>query len=254
MLRTGILIAGSLYWNDQPHRVRWRENRLRKGSEISVRVPLRYGRRSRAGSYTMVFAPGCQPGQGKILDCVHGNDTIDDIIREAQALWLAESPDGSRRKPTETLASDWGCVALLANPASDLPKSLFEAWAARVAQEKHHTTQPCYDSRAYAVKERAAMSDGGLLQIEWPVRADTGAAVDSLDLLLATATRPTPIEGTGDYPTARQVADAWLGTKDPQYFLENRRHGFRTFQDKEISAHLRAGGIHDHEAAGEFAR
>jgi hypothetical protein len=134
---------------------------------------------------------------------------------------------------------------LLASPASALPKSLFEAWAARVAKEKHHTTQArCYDSQAYAVKGRAAISDAGELQIDWPVRADKGAAVDSLDLLLATATKPTPDKNTGDNPTAKQIAAAWLKTGDPQYFLENRKHGFHTFQDEEIAAHLRAGGVH----------
>jgi len=134
---------------------------------------------------------------------------------------------------------------LLANPASALPKGLLNAWADRVAQERHHRTRArCYDSQAHAVKGVAAINDGGLLQIEWPVRADTGAAVDSLDLLLATAIRPTPVEGAGDYPTARQIAAGWLRTGDPQYFLENRRHGFHTFQDEEIVTHLRAGGVH----------
>jgi hypothetical protein len=245
MPRTGILIAGSLYWSDRPHRVRWRQDHLRKDSEIAVSVPIRYGRLASTGSYTMVFAPECPLGKAKILECLHSNNTIDDIIREAQALWLAESPDGSPRRPTETLASDWGCVALLANPASALPKNLFDAWADRVAKERHHRTKArCYDSQAYAVKGVAAISDRGELQIEWPVRADTGAAVDSLDLLLATATKPTPDESTGDYPTAEQIADAWLKTRDPHYFVENRKHGFHTFQDKVITIRLGAGGVH----------
>jgi hypothetical protein len=239
MPRTGILIAGSLYWNVRPHRVQWRENRLRKGAEIPVSVPIRYGRRSSTGNYTMVFSPGCPPGTAKVLECLHGNDTIGEIIHEAQALWLAESPDGSPRRPTETLASDWGCVALLANPRSALPKSLFDAWAVRVAEEKHYKTKArCYDSRPYTVKGNAAISDDGRLQIAWPARADTGTEVDSLDLLLATATRPTPDRSTQDYPAARQIADAWRGTGDPHYFLENRKHGFHTFEDDEIRKHL----------------
>jgi hypothetical protein len=245
MPRTGILIAGSLYWNDQPHRVLWRRGHLRKGSEIPVSVPIRYGRLSSTGSYTVVFAPGCRLGQAKILECLHGNDTIGDIIREAQALWLAESRDGSPKRPTETLASDWGCVVVLANPASDLLKNLLGEWTTRVAKEKHHKTQArFYDSQAYAVNGTAAISDAGKLQIEWPVRADTGAAVDSLDLLLATATKPTPGQATGDYPNAKLVAAGWLRTRDPQYFVENRRHGFHTFQDKDITDHLRPGGLH----------
>jgi hypothetical protein len=129
-------------------------------------------------------------------------------------------------------------VALLPNPASAVPKSLFDAWAVCVAKEKHRRTQErCYNSQAYAVKGRAAISDAGKLQIGWPVR-DTAAAVDSLDLLLATVTKPTPVESTKDYPTAKQVADAWRKMGNPQYFLENRKHGFHTFQDDEIQKHL----------------
>ena len=239
MLRIGILIAGSLYWSDASHRVQWRRAHLRQGSEISVSTPIRYGRRSSTGSFTMVFAPGCPPGQAKILECLQSTNTFADLVREAQALWLAESRDGAPKKPTETLASEWGCVVLLANPASALPKSLLHEWAARVGKETHRKTQArFYDSLAYAVNGTAAISDAGELQIEWPGRADTGAKVGSLDILLATATKPTPEKSTGDYPTAEQIAAAWLKTGDPQYFVENRKHGFHTFQDDKIQKHL----------------
>ena len=127
----------------------------------------------------------------------------------------------------------------VAPAASALPGILFDAWAARVAEEKHFRTKArCYDSQAYAVKGRAAISNSGELQIAWPVFADTGAAVDSFDLLLATATRPTPDRNTRDYPTAEQIAAAWRYTGNPQYFLENCKHGIHTFQDDEIRKHL----------------
>ena len=102
-----------------------------------------------------------------------------------------------------------GCVALLANPASALPRSLFDAWAARVAEERYSRGKVrCY------------------------------AAVDSFDLLLATATKPTPDANTRDYPNAERIAAAWRSTSNPQYFLENRKHGFHTFQDDEIIKYL----------------
>jgi hypothetical protein len=59
MLKAGILLAGSLYWSDKAHRVRWRRGHLKPRSEMSVALPIRYGRLSSTGSYTMVFAPGC---------------------------------------------------------------------------------------------------------------------------------------------------------------------------------------------------
>ena len=41
-----------------------------------------------------IMAQGDLPGTPKILECLQGADTIGYIIREAQALRLAESPDG----------------------------------------------------------------------------------------------------------------------------------------------------------------
>ena len=237
--RTGILMAGSLYWSDLTHRVQWRRDHLKGASEVAVSIPIRYGRRSATGSYTMVFDPACPPGQGKILECIQATTTLADLVREAQALWLAESPDGSPRKKTETLSSNWGCVALLVNPASSVPAGLIDGWAARVRQEKFTKTgERCYDSRTFAVKGNAALNDSGQLQIAWPVHADTQTPVNSFDLLLATATRPTPGPKSNDYPPPEAIAEAWRHTGKFQYFDENRKHGFHTFQDDEIIRNL----------------
>jgi hypothetical protein len=235
----GILIAGSLYWSDKPHRVRWRRDHVKPGSEVSVAVPIRYGRLSSTGSYTMVFAPGSPLGKAKILECIRAVKTFDHLVAEAQALWLAESPHGSPRRARETLSSDWGCVALLANPSSTLPAGLLDAWAARVAKERHDgTTARSYNHSKYFVKGASAITDRGTLEIAWPVRSDTGEAISSIDLLLATATKPTPVQCTGDYPTAERIAAAWIATQNDQYFRENRINGFYTFQDEEIAKHL----------------
>src|SRR5262245_38785474 len=67
MWSVGILIAGSLYWSTEPYRVRWRRKFLDMDRVIPVRAPIRYGRRSRHGSYTMVFAPGGPMGQAKVV-------------------------------------------------------------------------------------------------------------------------------------------------------------------------------------------
>lgn len=59
-MRIGILIIGSLYWEMTEYRGNWRENRLDVAGECHVRVPIRYGRRSRnrGWSFTMVVSPG----------------------------------------------------------------------------------------------------------------------------------------------------------------------------------------------------
>ena len=76
------------------------------------------------------------------------------------------------------------------------------------------------------------------MQIAWPVQVDTKIPVGSFDLLLATATRPTPDSESNDYPSPEQIAEAWRRTGKFQYFNENRKHGFHTFQDDEIIRNL----------------
>jgi hypothetical protein len=60
-----------------------------------------------------------------------------------------------------------------------------------------------------------------------------------LDILLATATSPTIVDGR--YPSAREVASGWqhpAGRAHIEYFRRNKQCGITTFQDHEIENHL----------------
>ena len=46
VVKLGVLIVGSLYWDLKPPRPRWRAERLDCAHQEHVRVPIRYGRRS----------------------------------------------------------------------------------------------------------------------------------------------------------------------------------------------------------------
>jgi hypothetical protein len=239
-LTAGILIIGSLHWSTEPHRISWRDNHLQKAKDVAVKVPIRYGRVSRSKTYTMVFAPGSDMEQARVFECKLTVSCIEELVREAQALWLAESPDGSPRQPTETLSGGWGCVTLLVNDQSNVPQSLLDQWAERISQERFgRVRQRSYDSQRYSVNGVSSITDQGTLAIDWPNRADTGQRFAGRDLLLATATRPTPYLDTGDFAPVEVIADAWNAVKDATYFRCNRANGFRTFQDAEIAALLR---------------
>jgi hypothetical protein len=60
-----------------------------------------------------------------------------------------------------------------------------------------------------------------------------------VDLLLATATQPTPDANTGNFPAVEAIAQAWNNMNEARYFRSSREHGFHTFQDAEIAALLR---------------
>jgi len=236
-LRLGILIAGSLYWRTEAYRVEWRSKHLNADASVAVNIPIRYGRLSSSQTYTMVYAPGCPEELGKIMPCARLVSTAAEVIREAKALWVAEQLFGSRPNPQGELSADWGCVALLANPNRDVSRHIFEEWVAKVSGERGRRGLPTYDATHYRVKGRSAIDDHGILQIPWPAVANS-EVLDNFDLLLATATRPSPDRATGDYPAVAAIAGAWNKKGDADYFRMNRKFGFRTFQDDAIDALL----------------
>jgi hypothetical protein len=239
MWTVGILIAGSLYWATERYRVAWRSECLDMGRVIPVRAPIRYGRKSRHGSYTMVFAPGSPMGQAKVVGCQRPVISITDILTQAKALWLAERPPNARPVSGRLHSASWGCVAILLQPNSKVPSNVLDEWTRRVAQECGGPSRTSnYDPAAYSVKGRAAIDKRGVLQIPWPDCSTTGAPLDGFDVLLATATKPTPDPTTGDFPTVTDIAAAWNTNRDASYFHSNRKNGFHTFQDEQIATLL----------------
>ena len=231
-MRIGILIIGSLYWEQTEHRRSWRDNRLDVAAECHVRVPIRYGRRSRTRgcSFTMVFSPGLSKeayGHAIVAPC-----ESEDPVREAEWLWAAER---NKARPDDRISADWGCVALLENPESPMSRNLRNEWTQRVSRE------PCYGRMLNTpVGEEAPVSPSGSLTIPWPATL-SGVPLD-FDVLIGTATNPTIIRG--HYADAQQVADAWNappGREHVDYFHKNRESCIRTLQDAEIERLLANG-------------
>lgn len=241
-LSVGVLIIGSLYWDLSEHRKTWRANRLNLTLEQSVRVPIRYGRKSnsRGQSYTMVFSRGLdadQLGHAIVIPCCRPVRDTRDLLDEAAHLWTAETPEGknqTRRISARPQRSEppWGCVALVENPQRRLAPELSEAWVARVSIEGG------YGRMHSACGEPAAVDANGFLDIPWP-KTVNGRALDC-DVLLATAPNPTLVDDER-YADSQEIADAW-NTRDGRthidYFCKNRAHGIKTFQDEWIQERL----------------
>ena len=212
-MRCGILIIGSLLWDDSNQRPAWRAARLKMDAQVPVRAPFYYGRKSgeqRGHTFTMTFATGQPSAQGIIVPSVAEISNIKGLIEEANALWRAEdahAKDGQTHK-------SWGCVGALFNPRIKDQK-LAADWA------NHFRTV-----KAQGV---SIVDDDGRLGMAWPVTLD-GAPAD-FDIILATANKPET-----DRPTASDVADAWIDQigGHEKYFFENVRHGIRTPDDAEI--------------------
>jgi hypothetical protein len=227
-LNAGILIMGSLLWELEDNRPAWRDARLDVASAEDVTAPIRYGRLSgkkRGHTYTMVFSRLCEAGQGKVVRCSHTVSSAAELIAEAEHLWKAEQADAAAGR----IAANWGCVALLCNPARNIPEDIPKGWADRVGQE------PGHGNVSQTQEEGRLVSDDGLLRINWPRLSEGGLPV-SLDLLLVTANDPriTPVSRT--YPDVETIANAWntAASKHAEYFWKNLDNGIRTFQDDEI--------------------
>ena len=224
-LSIGILIIGSLYWDSG--RQTWRNSRLLMDQALTVRAPIRYGRRSerRGDTYTMVFSRQCKLGQAKVVPC---RSTAGDIVDEAEHLWAAERNE----PPNHRISASWGRVALLSRSDRNIPQGILNAWAARVSREPSYGDVPQADGEGPLII-------GGVLQIEWPTLIETDEPAP-LDLLLATATHPKFVGDPPQYPDPGTIAEAWRDDTGGHvsYFRNNRRDGIHTFQDDAISGLL----------------
>ncbi len=231
----GTLIIGSLYWDKQPNRAKWRRERLDLSASRNVLAPIRYGRRSktRGNSYTMVFSESLTKREANLgcavaAPCIRSVHSVEALVEEAEHLWAAERKCSFLNG---CISAEWGCVAMTFNPSRCIPQDLIDGWSDRVTQED------AYGGLRRAKDEREIVSAGGLLLIPWPDRTD-GSPLE-FDALLATATNPTIDEG--QYPSAQKVAGGWKqpeGSNYVEYFWKNREADITTFQDDEIAQYL----------------
>jgi hypothetical protein len=223
-LEVGIIIIGSLYWDTHPSREHWRNSRLKERDEFSVKVPIRYGRKSdkRGNTYTMVFSRSSGAGQGKVVRCQREISSAEELGTEAEALWTAER---SSIEANGTVSAQWGGVGLLARPGALIQPELLDSWARRVGREQTFTEQD----------PGITVNNRGILQIDWPCLLNSPDQVP-VDLLLATATKPTLIGAPPRFATAPEIADAWNRDQrgNVSYFWSNRKSGILTFQDEDI--------------------
>ena len=196
-----------------------------------VKVPIRYGRQSstRGNSYTMVFSTWLnreQHGKAIVAPCAQDITTGEDLVKEAECLWNAETSKGNAKNRIAA-KDEWGCIALLENPKRPLSDALRGCWTKRVSYE------PDYGEKIIkAYGEEVVVNRRGFLKIPWPKMGDDSD--HNFNALLATVTCPTFHNGC--YPSAENVAAAaYRSGKGMEYFFNNREHEIETFQDADIA-------------------
>lgn len=180
----------------------------------------------------MVFSRGCSLGEAKVIRCKHCVSSGADITAEAESLWGAERCE----EPNGHVSASWGSVALLIRPDAEVPEPILDEWANRVCRERDYGRIPQMENEGNLVDER------GILHIPWPQLLERERPLPvPVDLLLATATRPTLGGRPAMYATAEMIARAWgIDAHDRvAYFRNNRLNGIRTFQDQAILEEIR---------------
>jgi len=237
----GILVIGSLFWDEKDHRSKWRKKHLDMDNKIYVKVPIRYGRKSclRNNTYTMVISNTCSSdkkiGKAIVVPCKKKITSGQDVIEEAIALWNAER--NGKPNPHNEVSSSWGTVGLLKNPSKDYPSEIFSDWKKFYKPNEFRNVK-------FLMCEKRPISNNGILKISWPRQVSDNSPID-FDFILATVTAPTLRKKIlhKRYPNPEEIAQEWINAhknahKEVDYYLNNLNYDIRTIHDKKILKEL----------------
>ena len=238
--RGGALIIGSLLWQDNlgngTNTIRrdWRDTHLDQKSKIEVQVPIRYGRLSGGGIYTMTFANSSRskPGTAYAIPFLHnpliGNQQL---LTEAHELSTAEGMEGRFIKSTNNVP--WSILGILFNKkkiAPALKEQISDHWKTQVEADPDYGY---FNHTNFKLRtEKPCILQNGQLNFPWvsAASAKDEDALNQFDFLLATATKAT----IGKYPSITKMVANVNADTGRRYFLNNNQEGITTFQDARI--------------------
>lgn len=219
----GAIIIGSLFWENKPKRIKWRQVYLETtDNKIPVNVRIRYGRKSstRQDTFTMIISnhPNTEFGTAYILPFKEKIKNARNLESQAFAMAGAE---GLWKKSEPSLNKSWGTVGLLINPKLEESRNLEiikERWT-KIYSEYN------FNPSDYTIEKEPEMIDkNGFLKIEWTDE------MNEFDFLIATLTVPYPKSLLAE----KIIAEKINKTGYDEYFMNNYKNGIRTFQDDEI--------------------
>lgn len=232
-LNGGVLIIGSLLWDDIPLRANWREKYLKIEEKILVPVPIRYGKISTTwkNNYTMVFSQECKKpnrlGKGYFVPF---NDNPQNIITLNEQIFALIKSECKKEKIGNIFFWNWGAIVLSINPKilkEDSTKynnamNLIEIWKINFGsgfkEEKY-----MFDN------EKSCIDSSGFLDFDWVEE------LNEVDFFITAAIIPKhENKNLKKYPTPIEIARKMQESNYSKYFDKNSECGITTFQDNEI--------------------
>lgn len=234
-LRGGVLIIGSLFWQDDLDstrkdglRKKWRNERLDMSKATKVSVPIRYGRFSGSAkkgnqTYTMIFdreLPKERFGTGMVVPLKNNPHNWSELNFEVKKLSSAEGEGSEFIKWATEKNEAWCICAICFNPKAD------EQTKTDILKKWEHTLKENKDGHLYFAKapNKFNLNIRGELEISWPTEAE------GLDYLIATSTQPRNRAGVSKL-TIQEIADH-VSNRD--YFKHNLDNEISTYQDNDI--------------------
>jgi len=228
----GVIIIGSLLWEDTPIRHKWKTLNLESlDTKRLVTLPIRYGRQSstRSDTYTMIFSNhiSTQQGQAYILGFRDDIKNVNSLQSQAFALGAAE---GFWTTESPSINKSWGTVGLLVNPKIDTKDEKNAEVVRNWWTNLYQTYIKAFDNLQYRIEESEVpvIDKNGFLQIPWTNE------MDDFDFLIATPVVPKPKR----LLTSKEIAEQMITKNYRKYFDKNRENKIQTFQDLEILEHL----------------
>lgn len=247
----GVIIIGSLLWqdslicnNNDNIRKNWRLNNLGKDYELSkilVYLPIRYGRYSNNGLYTMVFSNDCSKnsklGIGYVIPFITNPlHYFWEIECQARKMSKAEGMNGKFVGNTNNIWSTMGIIfndSKISKPDKDY---LLKQWSEKLKKDGGGN-----DADDYKIgQEESCITSDGELNINMPkiVYKRDQKRLNKLDFLIATSTKPKHENGKREYPDYKEIVESVKNDIVRHYFINNVKQNIRTFEDNEILVRL----------------
>jgi hypothetical protein len=235
-LNGGVLIIGSLYWQDDLKpgdgvRKQWREHYLLTKAAYRVSVPIRYGRFSGSAPegnqiYTMVFDRHIpKPLYGK-AKAIPFRERIRDWAQLRTQVSELSGAEGNGNLFVKGNEAVWCICTIIFNPklSEQTRKDILSRWRIELSN--------CLDGKNIDL-EAYGISQDGELQIPWPEEAH------EMDFLLATSTTARIRNDVAEL-TVKEICD-YINNRP--YFIPNFLNGISTYQDGDIIRHASSDSI-----------
>ena len=233
-LKGGVIIIGSLLWDENKIREEWRSKYLDSDKICDVEVPIRYGRlsSSRDSVYTMIFSSELidsnEFGLGKFAPFKKNPVTFDELILNCEE--LIKSEHKKEKLNFTSFNWNWGSLAIMFNPR--LLNENTETVNYFIDEWKKKINEKFKPSDYILVNEKQILDEKAMLNFNWP------KSIDDFDFFITTCNKLT----SKQYPSANEISEKF-NENGSNYFCKNILNNITTFQDLKIKNNLKDGKI-----------